>query len=90
MKIRRYFGTLCGLILGVLSLLIWILTFEPHGGPELSWYLFPISRLVLDWLFPRESIPAVLWFGGALLQWIVLGAAVDLLRQFAEKRTKKE
>ena len=58
-----------------------MLTFEPHGGVELSRYLFPLSRLILGRMYPSQSIPVPLWYGGALLQWLAFGAVIDLLRR---------
>ena len=81
MHIRPYIGTICGIGVGVLAIVIWVLTFEPHGGAELSPYLFPLSSLILERMYPTQSVPVPLWYGGALLQWIVLGGVVDLLRR---------
>lgn len=81
MGVRPFIGTLCGTALGVVAIIIWMLTFEPHGGPELSRYLFPLSALALGRLYPAQSIPVPLWYGVALFQWIILGAVVDLLRR---------
>ena len=63
----------------MLAIVIWMLTLQPHGGVELSRYLFPLSGLILERMYPAQSIPVPLWYGVALLQWIVLGALVDLL-----------
>ena len=81
MHIRPYIGTLCGIAVGVVAVVIWILTFQPHGGVELSRYLFPLSAFILERMYPAQSIPVPLWYGGALLQWVILGAVVDLLRK---------
>jgi sterol desaturase/sphingolipid hydroxylase (fatty acid hydroxylase superfamily) len=82
MHIRPYIGTLCGIGVGVLAIVIWMLTFQPHGGVELSHYLFPVSGLILERIYyPAQSIPVPLWYGGALLQWLVVGVVVDLLRR---------
>ena len=79
-------GTLCGLGAGVLAIVIWMLTFEPHGGVELSRYLFPLSRLILGRMYPAQSIPVPLWYGGALLQWLAFGAVIDLLRRAIRRK----
>ena len=81
MRLRAFIGTLCGTAAGLLACVIWMLTFQPHGGIELSWFLFPLSAFVLERMYPMQSIPVSLWYGGALLQWIAFGAIVDLLRR---------
>ena len=81
MRIRPYIGTLAGIVVGGLAILLWLLTFQPHGGVELSPYLFPLSRPILDHLYPTESIPVVLFYSSALLQWVLFGALIDLLRK---------
>lgn len=78
--LRAFTGTLCGFLIGILAIAVWVLTFEPHGGPELSHYLFPLSAAILGYIYPNTSIPVAVWYGGALLQWIALGVLVDLLR----------
>jgi hypothetical protein len=85
---RPLVGTLCGTGVGVLAIAVWMLTFEPHGGLELSRYLFPVSAFVLQRLYPAESVPVLLWYGGALLQWIALGALSDLLRVVLRKGSR--
>ena len=77
--IQPYFGTLCGVTVGLLAIVIWMVRFEPHGGVELSRYLFPLSALILERRYPAQSIPVPHWYDGALLQWVVLGMIVDLL-----------
>ena len=81
MHIRPNIGTLCGLAVGVLAIIIWMVTFQPEGGVELSLYLFPLSAIILERMYPAQSIPVPLWFGGAVLQWLLLGAFVDLQRR---------
>jgi hypothetical protein len=81
MRIRPYFGTLRGFGVGVLAVIIWMLTFQPHGGVELSRYLFPLSASILERVYPTQSIPVSFWYGGALLQRLILGAFVDLLQR---------
>ena len=81
MHIRPFIGTLVGAAIGLLAIVIWIATFEPHGGPELSHYLFPGSAILLERMFPTRSIPVPLWYGGALLHWVIPGVLVDLLRR---------
>ena len=88
MPSRPYFGTLCGIGVGVLAIVIWMLTFQPHGGVELSHNLFPLSALILERIYyPTQSIPVPLWYGGALLQWLVVGAVVDLLRRAFRRKS---
>jgi hypothetical protein len=81
MRIRPSIGTLCGAGIGVVAIVIWMLTFQPHGNVALSRYRFPLSALILQRMYPAESIPVPLWYGGALVQWLALGAFVDLLRR---------
>ena len=90
MRIRPYIGILCGFGVGVLPVIIWMLTFQPHGGVELSRYLFPLSALVLERVYPTQSIPVSLWYGGALLQWLVVGALVDLLRRVFRRESRHD
>jgi len=80
MRVRPFIGTLCGIAIGGLAIATWMLTFDPHGGVEWSHYLFPISAIVLERIYPARSIPVLLWYAGALLQWVAIGAIVDLLR----------
>jgi hypothetical protein len=47
----------------------------------LSHYLFPISAIVLERMYGDKAIPVPLWYGGALLQWICAGVAIDYLRK---------
>jgi hypothetical protein len=82
------FGTTCGFVVGISAIALWIATFSPHGGVELSAFLFPISRVVLQAFFPNQSIPVLLWYVGALLQWILLGAFVDLVRTWIRARRR--
>ncbi|HXJ61064.1 MAG TPA: hypothetical protein VNU68_30835 [Verrucomicrobiae bacterium] len=90
MRIRPYIGILCGFGVGVLAVIIWMLTFQPHGGVELSRYLFPLSALALERVYPTQSIPVSLWYGGALLQWLVVGALVDLLRRVFRRESRHD
>ena len=87
MHIRPYIGTLCGIAVGVLAIVIWVITFQPEGGPELSSYLFPTSKLILEPIYPTQSIPASVWYGVAFLQWLVLGIIIDLLRRVFRKKS---
>lgn len=88
MHIRAYIGTLCGIGFGVVAVVIWMLTFQPHGGVELSRYLFPLSAPVLGHMYPQQSIPVPLWYGVALLQWLGVGAFVDLLRRVFRRESR--
>ena len=90
MHIRPYIGTLCGIAVGVLAVVIWMVTFQPHGGVELSRYLFPLSAFILERMYPAQSIPVPLWYGGALLQWVILGAVVDLLRRVFRRESRHD
>jgi hypothetical protein len=85
MSIRPFAGTLVGAAIGLLALIIWVATFEPHGGSEWSRYLFPVSAVWLERMFPSRAIPVSLWYSGALLHWIIPGALVDLLRRVFRK-----
>ena len=76
-RIRPYFGTLSGAVLGVAAIVIWALTFEGHGGIEHSRYLFPLSRPILERIYPAQDIPASIWFGIAFIQWLLLGVLLD-------------
>jgi hypothetical protein len=75
-----WWGTLAGAVFGVLAVVVWMITLEPHGGEEWSRYLFPLSGWVLASLYPSEPVPVLLWYGGALLHWIVPGLLIDGLR----------
>jgi hypothetical protein len=39
MRIRPFIGTLVGVAIGLLAIIVWLVTFEPHGGPELSLFV---------------------------------------------------
>jgi hypothetical protein len=89
MCIRPYLGTVIGVIVGIGAVLVWMLTFEPNGGVELSHFLFPISALALERAYyPDSSIPVPLWYGGAVVQWVCIGILVDLVRR--KLRAKKQ
>jgi hypothetical protein len=91
MRIRPYIVTVCGFGVGVLAIVMWMLTFQPHGGVELSHFLFPVSALILERIYyPAQSIPVPLWYGGALLQWLVVGAVVDLLRRAFRRESRHD
>src|SRR5438876_10871002 len=49
--LRQWLFTVIGAIVGILAIAVWIVTFQPHGGVELSGYLFPCSRSLLRLLF---------------------------------------
>jgi hypothetical protein len=79
-SVRPFIGTLVGTAISLIAIVVWLVTFEPHGGPELSHYLFPGSAILLERMFPSRSIPVPLWYSGALLHWVFPGLLVDLLR----------
>jgi hypothetical protein len=83
MRIRPIFATLCATAAGVLALGAWAATFEPHGGVDLSPYLFPVSTAVLGAAYGGSSVPVPVFYGSALLQWVLLGALVDVARKAA-------
>jgi hypothetical protein len=88
MHIRAFIGTLCGIAVGVLTIVIWMLTFEPHGGVELSRYLFPLSAPILECIYPAQSIPVLVWYATAFIQWLLLGVIVDLLRRVFRRQVR--
>lgn len=90
MSIRSYIGTLVGTAIGLTAIVVWLATFEPHGGPELSHYLFPGSAILLERMFPTCSIPVPLWYVGALLHWVIPGVFVDLLRRAFRRESRHE
>jgi hypothetical protein len=47
------------------------------------------SGLFLKQTYPAKSIPGPLWYGGALLQWVILGAVVDFLRRTFRKAARR-
>jgi hypothetical protein len=76
--------------IGMVAIVIWMLTFQPHGGVELSRYLFPLSTFILEQVYPAQSIPVPLWYGGALLQWVAVGTLFDFLhRVFRREETRQ-
>jgi hypothetical protein len=90
MHIRPHIGRLGGIAAGVLAVIVWMVTFQPHGGVELSRYLFPLSACILERIYPTPPIPVALWYGGALLQWVSLGVLVDLLRKAFRKDSRHD
>lgn len=87
MHIRPYIGIICGTVVGGLAIVIWMATFEPHGGVELSRYLFPLSALALERMYPAQDVPVPFWYAAAMLQWVGLGAVVDLLRRLFRRKS---
>jgi len=87
--LRPCIATLCGFAAGVLALAIWMFTFDPSTGIELSRYLFPASAAILSRMHPNTSIPVPLWYCGALLQWIILGTLVDIIRGAFRRRSSR-
>jgi hypothetical protein len=79
-RIQPYLGTLLGMILGMIAVMVWLLTFEPHGGPEYSRWLFPAARPLLDALYPQQAPPMPVFFFAALGHWLLPGVLVDLVR----------
>jgi hypothetical protein len=79
--LKPWIGTLFGLLLGILAVGVWLLTFAPHGGVELSSWLFPLSVPVLNLLYPEQSIPVPVWFTGIALHWPLIGLVIDLVRR---------
>jgi len=65
---------------GLAAVFVWMATFEPHGGTNLSACLFPISAITAQVFFPHTSFPVALWYSLAVGQWIAFGMVVDLLR----------
>ena len=71
---QRLKFTLLGTVIGIAAIVIWMMTFDPHGGVELSGFLFPISSSLLSSVvFPHESVPVLIWYLGAFFQWFCLG-----------------
>jgi hypothetical protein len=89
MRLQVFIGSLCGLVMGVITIIIWILAFEPHGGIELSPYLFPLSAPILNRFYPGQSIPVPIFYGLPFLQWVLAGMLVDFLRGILSKRGRK-
>jgi hypothetical protein len=90
MKLRPYIATSCGIGVGVLAVVVWMLTFQPHGGVELSRYLFPLTVAVLERVYPAQPIPVAIWFGGAVFQWVAIGALVDLIRRVVRRESRHD
>jgi hypothetical protein len=82
----HYIGTIVGAILGVILIMIWMVTYEPHGGMNLSFYLFPISALILAFAFEGKDVPVVLWYVGAFLQWLSIGIAFDFIAYLIRRK----
>jgi hypothetical protein len=81
LRTKQFIGTFRGIGMGAFAIVVWMLTFEPHGGVELSRFLFPLNPPILDRLYPTQAIPVPVWSGAAFLLWVVLGAVVDCLRR---------
>jgi len=67
-------------LIGLVAIAIWVVTFEPHGGINLSNILFPISSALLNLIFPNKDVPVALWYLGAFLQYIGIGLIIDIFR----------
>ena len=85
MRIRPFIGTLLGIAVGVLAIIVWMVKFA--DGRELSHYLFPLTVLILEQMYPTQSIPVPLWYGGALFHWVTIGALIDLARKAFRMRS---
>lgn len=88
-RIQPYLGTLLGTGIGMIAVMVWLLTFEPHGGPEYSGWLFPAARPLLDALYPQQAPPMPVFFFAALGQWLLPGVVVDLLRALLGRKSAK-
>ena len=89
MVARRYAFTILGGMASLAAVLVWIVTFKSHGGVELSAYLFPAWSWLARALFAGRSLPALIWYGGALLHWVVPGAVVDIFRELHRRRGQR-
>jgi hypothetical protein len=71
-----------GIVLGLATIVIWMLTFSVNFGGDYSPILFPVMSAVLEWnkVYEPLTLPFGLWYWGASLQWFFLGVGVDLLR----------
>jgi hypothetical protein len=77
----RWRFTLIGAAAGPIVVGIWTATFQPHGGVELSSYLFPLSAWLLgEVIFRHDSIPVLVWYGSALSHWAAVGCVIDFFR----------
>lgn len=85
-KAARYRFTILGGVVSLFAMSVWGATFAPHGGGELSPYLFPLWRWVCAVWFAGRDVPALLWFGGMLVHWPLLGAAIDVVRALRSRR----
>lgn len=80
MKHRRFLGTYCGIAAGLIAIIIWLITFEPHSGSGNSISLFPLAARLLNATFPNQSIPLIIWFISGFLLWVLIGVVIDLYR----------
>ena len=69
-----------GFSLGIVAVLVWVFTFEPHGNVELSGVLFPGVQPVLTWAFPNGDTPMSWFFAMAVAHWLIPGVLIDLIR----------
>ena len=81
-RIRPYLGTISGIVLGIVTIIIWMLTYNVHPGVDYSRNLFPLSCFVLKQknLYSSMYIPYALWYWAAFLNWFLPGVCVDLVR----------
>lgn len=86
-RIQPYLGTLLGTGIGMIAVLLWLLTFEPHGGPEYSRYLFPAAQPLLAAAYGQEAPPVPVFFFAALGHWLLPGVAVDLVRALVGRKS---
>ena len=81
---QAFLGTIVVCTLAVIAFLCWAATFG-GGTPEFPTVLFALSTLILKLAYPMgdsQNSPwiVVAWYGGAVVQWAVLGLLVDLVR----------
>ena len=80
-RIRPYLGTISGTALGIVTVVVWMLTFNMRPDADYSWELFPLSCWVLGRdLYSPIYVPFAVWYCAAFLQWLLAGISADLLR----------
>ena len=80
--IRPYIETITGVILGVVTIVIWTSTFCVLPDLDYAPRLFPLMCFVLErrGLYPPMYIPLTFWYLGAFTHWFLPGVCVDLVR----------